>query len=105
MPSLNERWARQRIRGMQDYIHDWANETFPEREFKTTMAKLVLEEIPEFMAAPDDPGEFADLVILIFDLASMRGIDVYSAVAEKMHVNEQRTWKKDDTGLFYRHED
>lgn len=93
------------IRQLQRYIHEWANDTFPRREFKTTLAKLMVEEIPEFFKNPDDPGEFADLVILIFDLASMKGIDVENAVRDKMITNESRSWVEDETGLFYRHKD
>jgi predicted house-cleaning noncanonical NTP pyrophosphatase (MazG superfamily) len=84
-------------------IFQWANATFPNREFKTTLAKLVLEEIPEWMQNPDDAMEFADLVILIFDLASMKGINIADAVLEKMTINREREWEKDTTGLFYRH--
>ncbi len=92
-----------KIDTLQARIHSWANETFPDREFKTTMAKLVLEEIPEWVQAPDDAMEFADLIILIFDLASMQGINIKDAVLKKMAINEGRTWEKDKTGLFYKH--
>lgn len=91
------------VKYLQQEIFEWANETFPGREFKTTAAKLVLEEIPEWIKSPEDPMEFADLVILIFDLASMQGIDVEEAVRAKMHINRKREWERDQTGLFYRH--
>ncbi len=91
------------IRDMQFEVVMWADETFPNREFKTTAAKLVMEEIPEWIKNPDDPHEYADILILVLDLAHMKDIDVARAFKEKMGINKSRDWEKDSTGLFYRH--
>ena len=67
------------------------------------MPAICMEEIPEWLRDPNDPNEYADIVILVFDLASMKGIDIESAVLAKMAINRKRTWSTDETGLFYRH--
>lgn len=91
------------IRALQTEITAWADEVFPDRTIEGTIAKLVEDEIPEFMRKPTDAAEYSDLVILILDIASQQGIDIARAVRNKMAVNRRRTWKKQENGR-YQHE-
>jgi NTP pyrophosphatase (non-canonical NTP hydrolase) len=38
-------------------------------------------------------GEVADVFFFLCDLANHLGVDMEAAVAEKLRVNEERTWK------------
>lgn len=90
------------VEDLQHEIKTWADSVFPGRTAHGALCKLMLEEIPEFALAPHDPGEYADLVILILDIATLNGIDVATAVEAKMEKNRKRTWRLDqDTGLMH----
>lgn len=91
------------VRRLQDRIKAWADSVFPERTAHNALCKLVMEEIPELLnGGLDDPMEYADVLILILDVASLRGIDAIGAAHEKMAVNEGRSWVKDPaTGLMH----
>lgn len=92
------------IKDIQREISAWADEAFPDRTVKSSLAKLMCEELPEFITARmADPLEYADVIIMVLDLAHQMGIDVQDAIARKMTINRGRTWVKDpDTG-FYSH--
>lgn len=78
---------------LQSDIAAWADGLYPSRTAHTSLVKLVLEEIPEFISSGmKDPDEYADLVILILDIAHLRGIDVGKAVVGKMQRNRERVW-------------
>lgn len=93
------------VQALQREIAEWADEVFPDRTAHDALCKLMLEEIPEFAMNQDDPGEYADLVILILDIAHLRGIDVAKAVHEKMDVNRKRNWKLDPKTRMMKHEE
>jgi DNA-binding CsgD family transcriptional regulator len=85
-------------------IHDWANTTFPNRTHANTFSKLVFHEIPElFQSGGSDPLEYADILILLLDLAKMKGIDIEAAIKEKMRINRERMWKLDTTTGIHSH--
>lgn len=84
---------------LQQEVADWADEVLPRRKFYTTAAKLMMEEIPEWLMAPDDPLEYADIVILVLDLAYQKGIDIEEAVERKMAINRTRRWQVDELGV------
>jgi NTP pyrophosphatase (non-canonical NTP hydrolase) len=86
MSTINELTAK---------IKTWADAVFPDRTAHSALCKLVLEEIPEFLQELDSPGEYADILILMLDIANLRGINVEAAVANKMAVNYQRVWRRD----------
>ena len=82
-------------------IKCWADGVYPDRTAHGAFAKLVLEEIPEIVADPTDPGEWADAYILLVDAAALRGVDILAAASAKMDVNEGRTWKINrETGMM-----
>lgn len=90
------------IREAQAAITAWANENFPKRTAHSALVKLVLEEVPELLQSLDSPLEYADCLVLLFDIASLRGIDISQALAEKMAINQSRQWHFDDaTGLAH----
>lgn len=92
------------VRRLQDRISRWADSVFPDRTAHGALCKLVLEEIPELLHnGLDDPMEYADVLILILDIASLRGIDAIAAAHRKMDVNEARSWVVDTSTGLMRH--
>jgi NTP pyrophosphatase (non-canonical NTP hydrolase) len=89
------------IRGLTTEITGWANETFPDRTPASALLKL-FGEIGELIESPRSPGEYADICILLFDLANMHGIDLGQAIWDKMQINKGRTWSLSESGT-YRH--
>lgn len=90
------------IRNWQERVARWADGVYPNRTPHTSLAKLSLEEIPEFlMSKAKEPHEFADIIILVLDIAHQHGIDVEQAIDEKMTINENRRWRVDPkTGVM-----
>lgn len=81
---------------LQRAIAWWADSVFPDRTAHDACVKLMLEEIPEWRASGmADPSEFADIVILVLDIAYLQGIDIKQAVLEKMRINGERRWVLD----------
>lgn len=92
------------IEEMQADIAQWADTVKPDRTAHQSLAKLVMEEIPEFiMCKMQDPLEYADLVIMILDIAHLQGINVGRAVVQKMYINRNRTWRVDKATGFLKH--
>jgi hypothetical protein len=87
---------------MQTLIKNWADSVYPNRTAQSALTKMVMEEIPELIAGGiDDPLEFADIAILLFDAAALLGIDIEQAVKDKMAINVARRWKIDAvTGIM-----
>lgn len=93
-----------KIAEAQQRIKNWADRVYPERTAHGALVKLMLEEIPELLnGGLDDPGEYADTLILLLDIAEMRGIDAIQAVHDKMKINEERSWKIDPLTKIMRH--
>lgn len=86
---------------LQAEIKGWADEVLPGRTWWQALTKLQMEEIPELLKNPNDPLEYADLFIILVDLAAMKGVDIADAVHRKIAINRQRTWGIDpETGLL-----
>lgn len=88
------------IMDLQGIIAAWADEIFPNRTAHNALVKLMVEEIPEFCMNPVDPGEYADLVILILDIGHLNHIDVGQAVLDKMRENRERQWQLNEFGVM-----
>ena len=89
------------LASLQNNITKWADEVYPNRTVFGMLAKLVLEEIPEFLLDTKDEGEYADIVIMILDIASINGINVEEAVIKKMKINANREWViNQETGMM-----
>lgn len=89
------------LKELQQEISRWADSVYPNRSFSATVGKFH-EEIAELeQSGHADPSEYADVIILALDLATLCGIDIEAAVRAKLEVNYQRTWAIDpETGLM-----
>lgn len=47
------------------------------------------------------PAEAADVLIVLYGLAGMRGIDLHAEVDKKMQINRSRRWKANGDGTGY----
>lgn len=90
------------IRQAQADISEWADKEFPKRTTQGVFIKL-LGELGELAANPQDPYEYADLLVLIFDYASLNKIDIPRALADKMAINKRRRWVFDEVTGLARH--
>lgn len=86
----------------QKMIAAWADKVYPDRTPENALGKMMLHEIPELLTGGvDDPLEFADVAILLFDIAHLKGIDIGKAISDKMEINEGRVWEIDKvTGIM-----
>lgn len=88
---------------LQREISNWADKVFPNRTVLEAIHKLALEEIPELVRNPASPEEYADVIILALDIATLNRIDVYQAVMDKMVINRAAKWLRDPlTGTMKR---
>lgn len=87
---------------LQELVVKWANHQFPNRKANETLAKLVLEEIPELAKTPT-ADEFADILILVLDLGYLLEIDLEKAIRDKIQINRARSWIKDPKVGYWRH--
>lgn len=97
-------------------VLEWSNETFPTADVRSVTSHL-LEEMQELSVTPNDPGEMADVLMLIahleqkldlvkrwvYKLAEHHGIDVVKAVLDKLEVCRKRTWGTPDENGVVRH--
>ena len=87
------------IEQLTDRITAWADRVFPQRTQQSALLKMY-EEIGELVKNPKSPDEYADICIMLFDLAKMNGVNVAQAIEHKMFVNEHRTWRETETGTM-----
>ncbi len=87
------------IAQLQQDIHDQANRLFPKRTPSKAWLKLY-EEMGEVIKDPNNPDEWGDVFILLFDLAKIHGIDIRVAVEQKMEILDGRTWVETPTGTY-----
>lgn len=80
----------------------WADSAFPLRTPQSAFLKM-FSEIGEVVESPT-PDEFADVFIMLLDLANMHQVDVAQAVRDKLQVNRSRTWAAGPMGA-YRHQE
>lgn len=83
-----------------DNIHSWANRTFPNRTSASALLKMY-GEIGELVDCPQDGQEYADILILLLDLAKMNGVtSIIDALNAKMAKNMKRNWSQDSLGVY-----
>ena len=80
-------------------VVEWADSVFPDRGPESALLKL-FEETGELVKDPRAAGEYADICIMIFDLAHMHGVDLAQAIRDKLALNRSRTWMKTATGTL-----
>lgn len=101
LKDIRARRVEDRVESVQELITAWANEVFPGRTITNALQKMVMEEIPEYLTAQDDPLELADIAILLYDIAYLANVDLDAAIREKMEINKKRTWEiSEETGLM-----
>lgn len=79
------------LRFAKGEVAAWASQTFPRRTPQGVFLKM-FEELGELVNDPKSPGELADVLIMVLDLAAMNDINVGMALRDKMAVNYKRTW-------------
>lgn len=89
---------------LQRDIAEWADQVLPNRTPQSAFLKL-FEETGELIRNPDSPGEYADILIMLIDLARMHGVNLIRAAKEKMEVNRGRAWKVTVMGTLQHLED
>ncbi len=87
----------------KDMVVEWADSVFPNRTITDAIQKMMLEEIPEYLMAQDDPMELADIGILLYDIAHLAGVDLDEAILKKMGINKARSWAIDKTTGMLNH--
>lgn len=83
-------------------VVSWANRRLPNRTVQSALLKLT-EEHGELIRDPSNPDEYADILIMLLDLANMHEVDIRQALINKIRVNETRNWLETPTGT-YQHE-
>lgn len=87
------------IRELQKQVFDFAEKTFgPGRE--DAAWKKLFEELGETLKSPRDPNEWGDVFILLFDLATIYGVQVDEATLGKLELIRNRVWARTETGTF-----
>lgn len=79
---------------------EWVETVIPHRTHESTKKKFMEEVLELTISDFKDPKEFADVLILLDDLARTSGVDLADAVAEKNKINNNRTWTKDSRGVY-----
>lgn len=92
----------------QKTISDWANEVFGPGGSNARVATRANEEMAELLRAltsndnhPKAAEEAADIVIVLYRVATRLGVDLMEEVDRKMAINRGRIWERDNTGHGY----
>ena len=92
----------------QEGISQWADDTFGVVGSNARVAARANEEMAELLRAltaddthPKAAEEVADIVIILYRLATRLGIDLHGEIDRKMAVNRDRVWNLDKTGHGY----
>ena len=68
------------LKAFQVGITAWADRMFPDRTADEILRKMLIE-VEELIEDRVTPDEYADVVILVLDLASQYGIDIETTTA------------------------
>jgi NTP pyrophosphatase (non-canonical NTP hydrolase) len=92
----------------QRTISQWADATFGPSGSNARVAARANEEMAELLRAltaddshPKAAEEVADVVIILYRLATRLGVDLHELIVQKMAKNRLREWKRDNTGHGY----
>ena len=93
----------------QQSICAWTEETFGPAPSQARIAARANEEMAELLRLVTsnayDPHEAAeeaaDVVIVLYRLAHVCGVDLHAAIDRKMAINRQRKWAVTDDGHGY----
>lgn len=84
---------------LQRQVWAFAEHTFGAGREDAAWKKL-FEELGEVLKKPRDKDEWGDVFILLFDLATVYGVDVADATQGKLDIIKQRVWNRTETGTF-----
>lgn len=79
---------------LADLCNNWAVRQFPDRNIGNTYIKL-LEEVVELFKSPTDPDEYADVFILLLDMAAHHGVALGREINRKLEINQMSSWIQD----------
>jgi NTP pyrophosphatase (non-canonical NTP hydrolase) len=89
-------------------ISEWAQAAFGPVGSNIRVAARANEEMAELLRAlsvddvnPKAAEEIADILIVLYRLATRLGVDLQQQVNEKMAINRARTWSQDGSGPGY----
>lgn len=101
-PGEREHPPEASLDGLTRRVIEWADRVYPHRTPYAALTKMIVEEVPELLhGGLEDPEEYADVLIMLVDLAHLQGFDIVEAAHRKMDRNERRNWAIDpDTGLL-----
>lgn len=92
----------------QETIEEWRLATFGPGGSNARLAARANEEMAELLKAltgdewdPKAVDEIADVVIVLYGLASRFKVDLHAEVDQKMARNRARQWRLDGTGHGY----
>jgi len=92
----------------QASISQWAEDAFGPSGSNARVAARANEEMAELLRAltandqhPMAAEEVADILIVLYRLATRLGVDLHAEVDRKMAINRGRTWHPDQTGHGY----
>lgn len=92
----------------QYQVSRWAEETFGPASSNARVAARANEEMAELLRAltsddehPKAPEEIADIVIVLYRLATRLGSDIGEEIERKMKINRARIWNVDKDGHGY----
>lgn len=77
--------------GLQAIVFQWAEKQFGPGRDKAAWMKF-FEELGEVIKNPEDELEWADLQILLLDLAEIHKINLTRAIHRKLDINRNRLW-------------
>lgn len=91
---------------LQDRIAAWADRTFPGKSLASTFEHL-REELEEIEETPDDPHEWADVLLMLVHAAKSEGFSMsalFDACEAKLAICQQRKWLPPDENGVVRHD-
>ena len=90
------------LEAVLDDVRQWQVETFPQATPQSISAHL-LSEARELAENPTDRMEMADVLMLLSGLAKHTGVDLASAVREKLAICRARQWGRPNAQGFVEH--
>ena len=79
---------------LADEVYRWADKQFPDRNPDQAWHKLN-EELAELFKEPGNPKEYADVFIVLLDLAALNGISLENEILRKLEINKMSDWVQD----------
>ena len=86
----------------QTEVGQWADSKFTKSTPQSVCAHLS-DEAAELQAAPDDPSEAADCLLLLLHLAHKQGFDLLAEARRKHQINTERNWGTPDERGVVKH--